>query len=221
MRGRTQVAVLVATSSGLIWLTGCATPHLHKTPLRAHPGSSTIRAMSRSPRPSPVPLTTASKPPAGGAAPCKASTLVLSYDPLVVFQATGDRGDAFRIMNRGPRTCRLMGYPKVRLRDHLGALVPFHYTDGQSQYVTGRPPQLVVLKPGGLAYVGVAKYRCDLGDQIPAATITMLLPGQHKVMSVPLTGRALNLAYCRGGPHDPGNTVAISPIEPTADRTQY
>jgi hypothetical protein len=45
-----------------------------------------------------------------------------------------------------------------------------------------------------------------------------MLPGQQVVASVSLSGRALNLDNCAGGPDDPGNTVAISPIEPTPER---
>lgn len=221
MKGRTRAAVLVAGSSVLILLPGCATRHLRAPAPRAHDASSTGRTMSGAPRSSSVPSMSVSRPPADEPGPCKDGTLALSYDPAMIFQATGDRGDAFRIVNRGPRTCSLIGYPKVTLRDHLGRLVPFQYTDGQSQYVTGRRPQPVLLTPGSRAYVAVAKYRCDLGNQAPATMMTMRLPGQRKTLSVPLTGRALNFAYCRGGPHDPGNTVAISPIEAAADRTQY
>jgi hypothetical protein len=67
-------------------------------------------------------------------------------------------------------------------------------------------------------YLGVAKYRCDLEDLASATTLTAMLPGQHVVMSVSLSGRALKLDYCAGGPDHPGNTVAISPIEPTPER---
>jgi hypothetical protein len=47
----------------------------------------------------------------------------------------------------------------------------------------------------------------------------MLLPGQHNVVTAALTG-AQNLGYCTGGSADPGNTVAVSPVEATADRLQ-
>ena len=159
MIGGTRLAVLVAASLGLNCLTGCATPHLHKTATQAHTTSSTILAMNRTLRPSPVPSTSARKTPPGEAGPCKG--------------------------------------------------------------VTERPPQAVTLKPGSRAYVGVAKPACVLGDQTLATTITMLLPGLHKVVSASLTGRALTLDYCRGGPHVPENTVAISPIEAVANHTQY
>jgi hypothetical protein len=177
--------------------------------------------MSRSTPPSPLLSTSASAIPAAKAVPCKDGTLVLSYDLAVHFQATGDRGDAFEIVSRGSQTCRLTGYPTVTLTDHRGARMPFHYTDGHSPYITKRPPQPVILTPGSKAYVGVAKYRCDLGDRTLATTIAMKLPGQHNVLSAPLPSRTLNLGYCEDGPHNPGNTVSISPIEPAADWVQY
>jgi len=209
MRDKAGLVTVLAASSVLICLTGCATRQPHAV-------SSTVSAIAQSPRPGPV----SSETPAAEPALCQDRTLVLSYDPSVLFQATGDRGDAFRIVNHSSHACHLMGYPEITLRDQRGALVPFHYTNGQSQYITERPPEPVTLQPGGWAYVGVAKYRCDLGDQLPSTTITMVLPGQQHVVSVPLTGSARTLGYCAGGPHDPGNTVAVSPIEPTADRLQ-
>lgn len=151
-------------------------------------------------------------------ATCKDGSLTLTFDPSIVFQATGDRGDAFRVTNHGMSACRLVGYPEVTLRDRRGALVPFHYTDGQSQYITGRRPQPVTLGARRWAYVGIAKYRCDQGSWVLVTTLTMTLPGQRAAVSVALARWALNLDYCQGGPADPGNTVAISPIESTPDR---
>jgi uncharacterized protein DUF4232 len=133
--------------------------------------------------------------------------------------ATGEHGDTYLLTNRGRSACMLAGYPGITLYAPDGAQLPFHYVHGHSQYVTRVPQRPVVLPPGASAYVLVAKFRCDLGDDQEAATIRITIPGpQHGTV----TGRAASnasgvsaLSYCRGGPDGPGQIIAVSPIEPT------
>ena len=216
MRPRTGAVVVGATSPILICLMACAPSQSRVSTPGVDAATTSVRATGRPP-PS---LLAAARGNRVSSTPatCRDRSLILTYDPSVAFQATGERGDAFRVTYRGRSACHVAGYPEATLSDHLGALVPFRYTEGHSQYIAHRRPQPVTLKPGRWAYLGVAKYRCDLGDLASATTLTVMLPGQHAVISVALSGRALNLDYCEGGPDDPGNTVAISPIEPTPER---
>ncbi len=195
------------------------TPTMKPVPLAVRSSVSTPVSSTHSasqPAPAASTLTGATQQPV--LPTCEDGSLVVSYDPAVDFQATGDRGDAFRISNHGS-PCRITGYPTITLADGHGTPLAFTYTDGRSQYVTQRHPEPVTLPQGQSAYVGVAKYRCDLAGSTLATTLTMRLPGQHTPKRVVLTGRAQNLAYCRGRSHDPGNNVAISPVEPTANDT--
>jgi len=60
--------------------------------------------------------------------------------------------------------------------DTRGQALPFRYADGGGAYVTSRRPVTVVLAPGASGYIGVAKYRCDLGIARTAAAIRLALP---------------------------------------------
>jgi hypothetical protein len=113
-----------------------------------------------------------------------------------------------------PGTCEDAGH---------GFSLPVHYIHGHSQYVTNAPPGTVFLAPGASAYILVAKYRCDLGDDQDATTVRITIPGPQPGA---VTGRAVSndagisaLTYCRGGPNDPGQFIAVSPIEPTRQAT--
>jgi len=77
----------------------------------------------------------------------------------------------------------------------------------------------VTLRLGASAWLLVAKYRCDIGIDRDAATIRITVPGAQPAV---LTGRASSddagvsaLSYCRGGSNDPGQAIAVSPVEPT------
>lgn len=214
MRRGSSTAAILGVVAATIGVTGCsAAGNAHLT-VGSHARSSAAHAKfpSRHFRDStsiPSRPTTA----ATTLARCHRSALSLAFEPSVQFQATGDRGDAFRIVNRSSTTCRLGGYPKVTLTDDSGKIIPFRYTNGQSQYVTRRPPTAVRLTPGGSAYVGVAKYRCDAAGGRLATSLVLQLPGQKSPLVIKLRAYAQQFIYCLGGPHSPGNTLSISPIE--------
>ena len=69
----------------------------------------------------------------------------------------------------------------------------------------------MVLSVGAIAYVEIAKYRCDLGDAKAASQIRLSLPeaGEDTALSVP----AQIEGYCKGGPTDPGNFISFTPVE--------
>jgi Domain of unknown function (DUF4232) len=125
----------------------------------------------------------------------------------------------YALINRGPMRCTVSGYPKVVLYDAGGAALPFRYAEGGGAYVTSRKPVTVVLARGASANVLVAKYRCDLGIMHNATVIRLTLPAARGAVfagreAVASTGSE-GLSYCRGGRHDPGQVVVVSPVEPT------
>jgi len=132
---------------------------------------------------------------------------------------TGEHAVTYRLKNRGPRACSVHGYPAVVLYGATGEVLPFRYAEGGGAYVTASKPVTVVLASGASAYVLVAKYRCDLGIARDATSIRLTVPAAHGRNSsrrepVGISGPA-GLSYCRGGQHDPGQIVTVSPIEPT------
>jgi hypothetical protein len=137
---------------------------------------------------------------------------------------TGEHAVMYALTNRGPLTCALSGYPQVVLYDAGGAALPFRYARGGGAYVTSRKPVTVVLARGASAYVLVAKYRCDLGIARYATAIRLTLPAVHGAAfagrEAVATAGAAGLSYCRGGPRDPGQVIAVSPVEPTQQATR-
>jgi hypothetical protein len=159
---------------------------------------------------------------AGTGTTCQAQALTLGHGPQIS-PVTGEHGDIYLLTNRSPSACTLAGYPGIALYAPDGAQLPFHYIHGHSQYVTSAPPRTVFLAHGASAYILVAKYRCDLGDDQDATIIRITIGGPQPVT---VTGRAVTnaagvsaLTYCRGGPNDPGQFIAVSPIEPTRQAT--
>ena len=151
--------------------------------------------------------------------PCPARALVLRPGTPVV-PMTGEHAVIYALANRGPATCMVHGYPQVVLYGADGVVLPFRYATGGGAYVTSSKPVTVVIAPGASAYVLVAKYRCDLGIARTATAIRLTLPAAHGAAlaqqePVGISGPA-GLSYCRGGPHDPGQLVTVSPAEPTA-----
>jgi hypothetical protein len=157
-------------------------------------------------------------PSAGGsrAARCRPGMLILAYGPRLS-PMTGEHGVFYKLVNHGHLACALTGYPHIRLYADGNAL-PFRYIFGGGPYVTGKPPAAVIVQPGGAAWILVAKYRCDLGALRDATTISLTVPGMARgtlTGPVPHDGGGVSaLSSCRGGAGDPGQTVAVSPVEP-------
>jgi hypothetical protein len=153
-----------------------------------------------------------------GGPPCQPAVLALGYGPALS-PMTGEHGDFYLLINRGALACTLAGYLNITLYDANGAPLPFRYSHGHSPYVTAAAPVTLTLRPGASAWVLVAKYRCDIGIDRDAASIRITVPGaQHAVFTGRVSSGGLGvsaLSYCRGGTNDPGQTVAVSPVEPT------
>jgi hypothetical protein len=126
-------------------------------------------------------------------------------------EATGQHTLTFVLTNRGTATCELNGYPRIVFADARGRL-PFVIRHGGDQMLTTRPPHLVRVAPGRRAYAAVNKYRCDRGDKREPDKALLMPPGESTTLSVPVTGWFFG--WCGRG--DPGSTVSVTPIEPTA-----
>jgi hypothetical protein len=175
---------------------GCQEPAASSSGTVAHP---TLAARSRAVR------------------QCTASVLVLRPGP-VASPMTGEHADSLILVNRGSAACTVSGYPQVTLYDSRGVAVPFRYARGGGAYVTARKPATVTLAPGKPAYVLVAKYRCDLGAADDATAIWLTLrvhQGPAFSGHESVGGGAAGLSYCEGGREDPGQLVAVSPVEAT------
>lgn len=116
----------------------------------------------------------------------------------------------------GSDACYMFGYPGVTLYDVDNHALPLSYQWHGDQMVTGAAPQRVGIAPRGAAFVLINKYRCDLGDKATAVTLRLIPPDDTTSMTLDIQG-LIDLSYC--GPGDPGSTLEISPVEPTASAT--
>lgn len=153
-----------------------------------------------------------------GAAPCRAAALVLGYGPQVSPQ-TEEHADWYTLTNHGPSACVLDGYPAVTLYRADGTRLRFRHADPRhSQYLTSARPRAVLLRRGTSAWVLVAKNACIGPGRYSVARIRIALPGQqHESVTGPVAAGqagATNLDHCRD-PRDPGQAVAVSPVEAT------
>jgi hypothetical protein len=144
---------------------------------------------------------------------CAASQLRLAYGPEIS-PATGQNPRAVRLTNLG-HACRLRGYPTVALADANGELLPFQVADSGDQMVTNAPPGPFTIPSRGDAWIGLDKYRCDVGDHRLVSTLDVQVPGGSGTAM--LSGPASDdWGYCGAG--DPGSTIDVSPFEPTLAR---
>ena len=146
--------------------------------------------------------------------PCPTTALRLGVGPPVS-EETGEHSLLLMLANGSSSACFLEGYPRITLDDAGQTVLPFSYEHGGYQ-TAGPGPQRVALAPGATAYVMINKYRCDLGDEGTAATLGLIPPDGTSTLTVTIAGLR-DFSYC--GPGDPGSTVDISPVEPTAAAT--
>jgi hypothetical protein len=68
--------------------------------------------------------------------------------------------------------------------------------------------------------VAIAKYRCDLGNLSVASQVELTLPGAAAgpVLTVRRQSGGV-FGSCKGGPSEPGNMIAVSPVVSTLDKT--
>jgi hypothetical protein len=146
---------------------------------------------------------------------CSAGQLAVSWGGRVS-EATGQHTVSLTISNISTNGCYLSGYPRVALVDNAGRVLPLQYQTTGDQMVTSAPPVHVDLRPNGLAYVTVNKYRCDTTDLMQASVLRLTPPGLTSSFDVLLAG---NVSMDDCGPGDPGSTVHVSPVEPNFSAT--
>ena len=213
MQGLSLRALPIA-AGGLLIVAACsAVPTSSAKPSRRSP----VAEAASSSAPSPSSTASSTSPASEHLGPCPPAALKLGRDPRLS-PATGENGVILTITSVA-RPCAIVGFPAITLPDSAGSPLPFTYLDGKGQYVTHRRPLPVTVGEGSFAYVLVAKYRCDTGYSTLAEGMNVQLPGQGTIQSVPGSWIEGAFAYCTGGTiPDPGNTVDVSPFEPTADQ---
>jgi hypothetical protein len=145
---------------------------------------------------------------------CVSAQLRLEQGPLVS-EATQQHTLIVEFRNTAGTACTLRGYPQIQLIDDRGARLAFTYQHRQDQMITGKPPILVTLPPGGVAYAALNQNTCDnspLAEWRQATKIKVTPPGVGMAMSAELHSYPI-LDYC--GPGQSDNQVDVTPVEPT------
>lgn len=118
------------------------------------------------------------------------------------------------LTNEGAGPCMLDGYPRVQLVTATGTDLRLSQVAQVASFVTSVRPHVVLLRPGGVAYVLVAQFACALGSLKQAAVMRLSLPGaaDDTAVSIP----SAEFALCKGGTTPPQkNVIAVTPVEPT------
>ena len=141
---------------------------------------------------------------------CRELAFRLTGGKDVLSEPTGQHSLALLLRNRGRSACLLYGYPTIELRDRRGT-IPFRISHKSDQVVTARPPTRVVVRPGGVAWVVVNKYRCDRGDLRSARSLRLAFSrGGSALETAILRGW---IGWCGGG--DPGSGLTVSRYAPS------
>jgi hypothetical protein len=168
---------------------------------------------------SPVLASNASKVAATQAASHKAiptcTSAHLAFGPgPIMSMMTGERALDYSIKNTGSTTCQIKGFPGVKVYTSKGKLLPFKYVHS-SQYLKTLAPKVVTLKPHGVAYIFIGKYRCDVGVVGMGTKMLVKMPGKGAgslAVATDQSGGHAAWEYCTGGSKDWGNTIAVSPV---------
>ena len=140
-----------------------------------------------------------------GAQPCGAQDLQVKPAPRVS-EATGQHTSDFSFTNVSASACVLDGYPGAVLSDSAGRVLPFVYSHSGDQMTTNRAPRAANLPKGGIAWLRLNKYRCDIPGQDAATNLRLTLPSDGGSLDLPVS-----VGYCS---ETPSLTVTVSPFEP-------
>jgi hypothetical protein len=130
-----------------------------------------------------------------------------------VSEATQQHSLALTLTNQSSVVCHLDGYPKIALMDAHGAVLPLTYRSGGDQMVTSSPPSVVNIPPDATAYVLANQTFCVGTDVDTAVSVRLTPPGESKSLAMSW-GPYPIMSSC--GADDPGSTLSVSPVEPTA-----
>jgi len=136
---------------------------------------------------------------------CREVAFRLTGGSDVISEPSGQHSLGLLLRNRGPSACVLYGYPRIELRDRRGT-IPFRISHKSDQVIRARPPTRAVVRPGGVAWVVVNKYRCDRGDLRPARSLRLAFRrGGSALETAILRGW---IGWCVRG--DPGSGLTVS-----------
>jgi hypothetical protein len=144
---------------------------------------------------------------------CTAAHLRLGNGPIMSMM-TGEHATLYTLTNTGSAKCQIKGFPTLSVYTAKGKVVPFKYAHS-SKYLPLLKPKVVVLKPKASGYLWVGKYRCDVGVKATATQMHLGIPGHATgaiAASVGQGGPLKGWDYCKGGPKDTGNLIAIGPV---------
>ncbi len=148
---------------------------------------------------------------------CSPGALTLAWGGYVS-EKTQQRSLGVDLKNVSGETCHIMGYPGISFLDANGVDLPLTYRRGGDQMVTSSPPASVNLPAGSTAYVLMNQSACELGEQGSATTLRLIPPNATSSLELGFAQiHSSVITYC--GSPDPGSTVNISPVEPTAQDT--
>jgi Protein of unknown function (DUF4232) len=147
---------------------------------------------------------------------CAAGALTLRAGATVV-PKTMELPLLLELVNHSSATCTLDGYPRVQLRSASGTLYGYSYRDSGDLEVTAHKPALVSVSPGHGAWVLLNKTPC-IGnvDGRLVHRVWLMAPGTDGYLRLTL-GNVVFFDYCGAG--DPGHTIDVSPVEPSAAAT--
>jgi Protein of unknown function (DUF4232) len=147
-------------------------------------------------------------------AQCQSSILRLADAP--VSEKTEQHSVLLTITNDGTASCSLLGYPGIALYDGNGELLALTYEPKGDQMVTSSPPQAVNLPIGATGYVLINKNVCVGPEAASASALHFIAPSDTTSLILNLSIGGLTSCESRA---DPGSTLDISPVEPTASAT--
>ena len=100
--------------------------------------------------------------------------------------------------------------------NNSGKTLPFRYTQEHRQYMTSAAPRTGLVPPIASAYFLVAKYRCELGPEKDAVSVSVTPPSDNRriiaAASPSKSAGVETFSYCKGGGRAPGQTVAVSAV---------
>jgi len=145
--------------------------------------------------------------------PCTAAFMRVST-PTAQSGATGDIAELIELTNTSSVSCAISKSPSVGFFDGSGVALPFVVQD--TAHGASTP---VVVAPKARAYVLIDKYRCDIGDERRAASLSIGFGDQEVAATTRVELPPYpDLSYC--GLADPGSIVHVSHVALTPADTR-
>jgi hypothetical protein len=182
-----------------VWIFAClGGPSTRRTQQQVMSMLESARIATRPPATEPVP----------GAPMCTGRDLVVEPGPPPSLM-TQEQGLVYAVLNIGRGTCRISGYPQVRLSAQATRL-PFDYQHGGGPGLLPERAPALYLRPGVYAWFQVDTPACETAAGTAATTAEITLPGQTTGTVLPAQSRAgaRGVSYCGS----PGQTLYVSAL---------